>query len=89
MSDLQELMVGSTRIVALKDGELTLPKDILLNVDENTTKKLSDENSQLTNSQINAYLIFKNEKILLVDSGCRDLFGPTCGFVHEEMQKLM
>ena len=50
-------------------------------------KKLSDENNQLTNSQINAYLIFKNEKILLVDAGCRDLFGPTCGFVHEEIAK--
>ena len=87
MSDLQELMVGSTRVVALKDGELTLPKEILLNVDEDTTKKLSDENNQLTNSQINAYLIFKNEKILLVDAGCRDLFGPTCGFVHEEIAK--
>ena len=85
MSDLQELMVGSTRVVALKDGELTLPKEILLNIDEETTKKLSEENNQLTNSQINAYLIFKNEKILLVDSGCRDLFGPTCGFVHEEI----
>ena len=87
MSDLQELMVGSTRVVALKDGELTLPKEILLNVDEDTSKKLSDENNQLTNSQINAYLIFKNEKILLVDAGCRDLFGPTCGFVHEEIAK--
>ena len=87
MSDLQELMVGSTRVVALKDGELTLPKEILLNIDEETTKKLSEENNQLTNSQINAYLIFKNEKILLVDSGCRDLFGPTCGFVHEEIAK--
>ena len=64
MSDLQELMVGSTRVVALKDGELTLPKEILLNVDEDTAKKLSDENNQLTNSQINAYLIFKNEKII-------------------------
>ena len=87
MSDLQELMVGSTRVVALKDGELTLPKEILLNIDEETTKKLSEENNQLTNSQINAYLIFKNEKTLLVDSGCRDLFGPTCGFVHEEIAK--
>ena len=29
MSDLQELMVGSTKIIALKDGDLTLPKEIL------------------------------------------------------------
>ena len=89
MSGLQELMVGSTRVVALKDGELTLPKEILLNIDEDTAKKLSDENNQLTNSQINAYLVFKDEKILLVDSGCRDLFGQPVDLFMKKLQKLM
>ena len=28
MSDLQELMVGSTKIIALKDGDLSIPKEI-------------------------------------------------------------
>ena len=81
MSDLQELMVGSTKIIALKDGDLTLPKEILLNLDEDTSNKVAEENNQLTLSEINAYLIFKDKKILLVDAGCRDLFGPTCGFI--------
>ncbi len=83
MSDLQELMVGSTKIIALKDGDLTLPKEILLNLDEDTSNKVTEENNQLTLSEINAYLIFKDAKILIVDAGCRDLFGPTCGFIHE------
>ena len=87
MSDLQELMVGSTKIIALKDGDLTLPKEILLNLDEDTSNKVAEENNQLTLSEINAYLIFKDKKILLVDSGCRDLFGPTCGFIHEQIAK--
>ena len=87
MSDLKELMVGSTRIIALKDGDLTLPREILLNLDEDTSNKISEENNQLTVSEINAYLIFKNDKILLVDAGCRDLFGPTCGFIHEQIAK--
>ena len=87
MSDLQELMVGSTKIIALKDGDLSIPKEILLNLDEDTANKISDENNQLTINNVNAYLIFKNDKILLVDAGCRDLFGPTCGFVHEEIAK--
>ena len=77
MSDLQELMVGSTKIIALKDGNLSIPKEILLNLDEDTANKISDENNQLTINNVNAYLIFKNDKILLVDAGCRDLFGPT------------
>jgi glyoxylase-like metal-dependent hydrolase (beta-lactamase superfamily II) len=87
MSDLKELMVGSTRIIALKDGDLTLPREILLNLDEDTSNKISEENNQLTVSEINAYLVFKNDKILLVDAGCRDLFGPTCGFIHEQIAK--
>ena len=41
MSDLQELMVGSTKIIALKDGDLTLPKEILLNLDEDTSNKVA------------------------------------------------
>ena len=70
MSNLQELMVGTTKVVALKDGELTLPKEILLNVDENTTKKLSDENNQLTtlgeyyaSQNPNNYLSNYNQKL--------------------------
>ena len=87
MSDLQELKVGSTRIVALKDGELSIPKEILLNIDEDTSNRITEENNQLTLNNVNAYLIFKDDKILLVDAGCRDLFGPTCGFVHNEIKK--
>ena len=45
MSDLQELMVGSTKIIALKDGDLSIPKEILLNLDEDTANKISDENN--------------------------------------------
>ena len=63
MSDLQELMVGSTKIIALKDGDLSIPKEILLNLDEDTANKISDEDNQLTINNVNAYLIFKNDKI--------------------------
>ena len=87
MSDLQELVIGSTRIVALRDGELSLPKEILLNVDDDTSTRISDENNKLTLNNVNAYLIFKDDKTLLVDAGCRDLFGPSCGFVHDEIAK--
>ena len=87
MSDLQELKIGSTRIVALKDGELSIPKEILLNLDEDISNRITEDNNQLTLNNVNAYLIFKDDKILLVDAGCRDLFGPTCGFVHNEIKK--
>ena len=44
-------------------------------------------NIREVNAIVHVVRCFKNEKILLVDSGCRDLFGPTCGFVHEEIAK--
>lgn len=87
MSDLQEIQIGSTKIIALRDGELNIPKDILCNLDDDTSKKITDENSSLTVNNVNAYLIIKDNKTLLVDTGCRDLFGPSCGFIHDEIKK--
>ena len=87
MSDLQEIKIGSTKIIALRDGELNIPKEILCNLDEDLSNKISEENSQLTRNNVNAYLIVKGARTLLVDTGCRDLFGPTCGFVHDEIKK--
>ena len=87
MSDLQEIKIGSTKIIALRDGELNIPKEILCNLDEDLSNKISEENSQLTLNNVNAYLIVQGARTLLVDTGCRDLFGPTCGFVHDEIKK--
>ena len=87
MSDLQEIKIGSTKIIALRDGELNIPKEILCNLDEDISNKISEENSQLTLNNVNAYLIVQGARTLLVDTGCRDLFGPTCGFVHDEIKK--
>ena len=39
----------------------------------------------LTSSNINAYLIQSGERNLLVDAGCRELFGPTCGFIQDAL----
>ena len=52
MSDLQELKIGSTRIVALKDGELSIPKEILLNLDEDTSNRITEENPKYAEALI-------------------------------------
>ena len=76
MSDLKEVSIGSTKIIALKDGELNLPKEVLLNLNDEIQKNLEDEtNKDLTLSNINAFLIQQDGKNLLIDAGCRDLFG--------------
>ena len=47
----------------------------------------TDENSKLATSNVNAYLIQTKSKNLLIDSGCRDLFGPTCGFLIDALKE--
>ena len=32
-------------------------------------------------------LIEQNNEKVLVDAGCRDIFGPTCGFFPEQLEK--
>ena len=86
MSRLEKITVGSVEVYALRDGELNLPKEVFINLDKKVFESLTnDENSNLSLSNINAYLIKKDNHNLLVDAGCRDLFGPNCGFIKEAL----
>ena len=88
MSRISEIAVGSLKVVALRDGELFLPSGALVNLSEQDLKTISnDETSRLAYSNVNAYLVQSKDQNLLVDSGCRDLFGPTCGFVQEALKE--
>ena len=85
MSRLEKITVGSVEVYALRDGELNLPK-VFINLDKKVSESLTnDENSNLSLSNINAYLIKKDNRNLLVDAGCRELFGPNCGFIKEAL----
>ena len=86
MSRLEKITVGSVEVYALRDGELNLPKEVFINLDKKVFESLTnDENSNLSLSNINAYLIKKDNRNLLVDAGCRELFGPNCGFIKEAL----
>ena len=88
MSRISEIAVGSLKVIALRDGELFLPSGALVNLSEQDLKTISnDENSRLAYSNVNAYLVQSKDQNLLIDSGCRDLFGPTCGFVKEALKE--
>ena len=88
MSRISEIAVGSLKVVALRDGELFLPSGALMNLSKQDLKTISnDESSRLAYSNVNAYLVQSKDQNLLVDSGCRDLFGPTCGFVQEALKE--
>ena len=87
MEDNNKVSIGNIEVIALQDGKLNLPIEVLKNLDENQTKELNSkpEENPLTLSNINAFLIKNGSKNLLIDAGCRDLFGPSCGFLMDKL----
>ena len=88
MSRISQTSVGNFKVTALRDGELFLPAGVLMNLSDEQSQQIeADENSKLATSNVNAYLIQIESKNLLIDSGCRDLFGPTCGFLKDALKE--
>ena len=88
MSRTTKISVGSIQVTALRDGELYLPKEALVNLREEDAAIINDsENSKLIYGNVNAYLIQSANRNLLIDAGCRELFGPTCGFLKDAIKE--
>ena len=88
MSDLNNIKIGNVKVTVLEDGYLNLPKEVLKNISPEIEKTLTDNaESDLVLSNINTFLVEQNNQKLLVDAGCRDIFGPTCGFFPEQLEK--
>ena len=86
MSRISSVDIGSIKVTSLLDGELVLPAEVLLNLKDEDLQIIKDNaENALTSSNINAYLIQSGESNLLVDAGCRELFGPTCGFIQDAL----
>ena len=86
MSRVSSIDIGSIKVTSLLDGELVLPAEVLLNLKGEDAQIIKDNaENALTSSNINAYLIQSGERNLLVDAGCRELFGPTCGFIQDAL----
>ena len=88
MSRVSSMNVGSIKVSSLLDGELVLPAEVLINLkDEDAATISSNADNTLSYANVNAYLIQKGDRNLLVDAGCRELFGPTCGFTQEALNE--
>ncbi len=86
MSRISSINVGSIKITSLRDGELVLPAEVLLNLRDEDAQIIKDEpENELSYTNVNAYLIQSDDRNLLVDAGCRELFGPTCGFIQDAL----
>ncbi len=76
------MMLGEFEITALSDGTVELPVDKLLtNTTPNHVEKiLSRSYLKLPlETSVNSYLINTGSKLILVDTGAGNLFGPTLG----------
>ena len=75
------LMVGAFEVTALSDGTVDLPVDQLL------SEKPAKTRAALTHAflaapletSVNAYLVNTGDKLVLIDTGAANLFGPTLG----------
>ena len=88
MSRVSSISVGSIKVSSLLDGELVLPAEVLINLKDKDAETIkSNAENTLSYANVNAYLIQQGDRNLLIDAGCRELFGPTCGFTQEALNE--
>lgn len=76
------MMLGEFEITALSDGTVDLPMDKLLSGAKPGQVVRSLKKSYLippVETSVNGYLVNTGSKLVLIDTGAADLFGPTLG----------
>lgn len=83
------LQLGRFEITALFDGAIELDSKVLRNADASELQQLLSRmfvGNPKMQTAVNAYLINTGDHLVLVDAGAAKLFGPTLGFVRENLQ---
>jgi len=74
--------VGSFEVIALSDGAVDLPVQLFPKADPAETTKILTSTGAPTDklgTAVNAFLVNTGDKLVLIDSGAGQLFGPTLG----------
>jgi glyoxylase-like metal-dependent hydrolase (beta-lactamase superfamily II) len=74
--------VGSFEVIALSDGAVDLPVQLFPKADPAETAKILTSTGAPTDklgTAVNAFLVNTGDKLVLIDSGAGQLFGPTLG----------
>lgn len=83
------LLLGQFEITALYDGAIELDTKLLKNVSATDLQRLLSRmfvGNPKMQTAVNAYLINTGSHLVLVDTGAAKLFGPSLGYVLQNMQ---
>ena len=83
------MQLGQFELTALYDGAIELESTLLHNVTSTDLDRLLGRmfvGNPKMQTAVNAYLINTGDHLVLVDAGASKLFGPTLGFVLENMK---
>jgi glyoxylase-like metal-dependent hydrolase (beta-lactamase superfamily II) len=82
-------MVGSFEVTALYDGYIDLDSALLKNTNPKEVQNLLARmflKGPKVQTAVNAYLINTGEKLVLVDAGAAKGFGPTLGYIGDNLK---
>jgi glyoxylase-like metal-dependent hydrolase (beta-lactamase superfamily II) len=84
------MLLGEVEIIALSDGSIPLELNkVLTNIKPGEVERLANHNFQtpIVEASVNAYLIKKDGKLILVDAGTAELYGPSLGHLPASLIK--
>jgi len=73
------MVLGDFEVTVLSDGNLSLPASVMTNTTEAETEKALMRNFLKSpfDTSVNTFLINTGTKLVLIDTGCGNLLGPT------------
>lgn len=84
-----QMKLGDFEIIALSDGTVPQELDKLLQISSQKLTKALSFNYQTdpVEASVNAYLIKADHKLILVDAGTAELYGPSLGHLSESLKR--
>ncbi len=81
--------IGDAEVSIITDGATTFTADLFPESDSaHLDALLAQSGAQEMATNFNAVLIRHGGRVILADAGPRDLFGPSCGYLHEGLAEL-
>jgi glyoxylase-like metal-dependent hydrolase (beta-lactamase superfamily II) len=85
------MALGDFEVIALSDGTIPLKlNELLTDAKSGEVERLLKQHCQASTIEcsVNAYLIKANGKLILIDVGTSDVYGPALGHITESLNKI-